>query len=116
MEFTAKEIKRQATRIEEEVVHFDNSVNLIIRALSDMQNIVRSEDSNLAHTIELYQNSYEDIHGNIKREFKQLAQKMHSYADRTIANEENISEDVSNLNAAVNNVTEEVPPIFNPFE
>ena len=95
MEITAKEIERQAGRVDEEVVNFYKSANAVINMLLEMTNIVKSDDSNLARTIDTYTTHYIKLQTTIKNNFGNLANIMHEYASRTLQNEETTAEEVS---------------------
>lgn len=111
MQITATEIKRQATRVNEEVNVFYESCNSIIKYLGSMANIAKSEDSVLADKILSYQNSYIAMHGAIKNKFDNLAAVMHKYADDTMKNETETQSQVETLGNEVQNLTEEVNQI-----
>lgn len=111
MEITATEIKRQATRVNEEVNIFYNSTNSIIKYLESMANIVKSEDSKLATKIYEYQNSYIYLQVAIKDKFDNLATIMHKYAEDTMKNEVETQSQVETLGNEVENLTEEVNQI-----
>ena len=88
MKITAKEIERQATRVEEELEIFSRDYNEVVKAFMSMCRIVSSDDSNLSDVLNSYGNSYVSVHAYMNDQYRKLAQFMHEYAAQTIANEE----------------------------
>ena len=108
MEITAKEIERQAGRVDEEVVNFDRSANVVIKMLMEMSNIVKSDDSNLSKTIDTYTNHFIRLQTNVKNNFGNLANIMHQYASRTLKNEELTSEEVSKASSNMEEINSNI--------
>lgn len=111
MQITATEIKRQATRVNEEVNVFYEGCNAIIKYLGSMANIAKSEDSVLADKILSYQQAYISMHGAVKNKFDNLAAVMHKYADDTMKNEVETQSQVETLGNEVQSITDEVNQI-----
>lgn len=108
MEITAKEIERQATRLDEEAAIFDASCNTIIKRLHSMEEIVKSDDSNLARRIGEYANAYIQLHGNLAKKFQNLAGIMHKYAADTLANEGELQQLVGISAGAMEGIAEAI--------
>ena len=104
MEITAKEIERQAGRIDEQVERYYQALNRVILDLRDASNIVPPGDSDLGKKMRQCSDTFMNLQGVTKVKFQQLSSIMHKYASETIANEEQTSTDVS----AFDNTLEEV--------
>ena len=102
----ASEIERQAGALDAQKERCYNIYNANIKRLYDISKVVRSEDSNLASTVERYANSYIRIQANMKQSFTSLANKMREYARQTVQNETQTSEEVETLNTNVNAIEE----------
>lgn len=107
MALEAKEIKRQAIRVDEELLFFGKNSNDIIVALYELSNIIKSEDSNLAKVISSYRDAYISNSGEITNKFKDLSSIMHTYADKTLGNEETIVSEVENIKAALADLSDD---------
>jgi len=119
MEITAKEIERQATRVDEEVNNFYSSCNSVIKRLEEMESIVKSDDSYLSNKIGEYIQAYITLQSTVKNEFSNLAKTMHSYASNTLKNESSMQDEVQKItNAAesntefMKNINDEVPQFY----
>ncbi len=99
MEITAKEIERQAGRLEVQTDKAIRVYNMRINELYTIGTIVESEDSNLAATVRRFKDTYQNVSVQMDRKFKNLASVMHQYAANTIANENDTSSAVQSINA-----------------
>ncbi len=111
MEITAKEIERQAGRIDEQVERYYQALNRVILYLRNASMIVQSEDSNLSKTLRQYSDTCMNLQGVTKVKFQQLSSIMHKYASETIANEEQTSTDVSALDKTLEEVNNSISNI-----
>ncbi len=99
MEITAKEIERQAGRLEEQTEKAITIYNSRAGKLHHIASIIESEDSKLASTIERFKETHENVANQMEQKFRNLAKIMHEYAAQTIANETDTSSEVESLNA-----------------
>lgn len=98
MVITAKEIKRQAGRLNEQVEHLDSTVRTMNCELEGLANRIESEDSSLANSIIKLRNSLEKVNRKISKNFTEVASVMDKYAKETKENEEIIKSDLSKIN------------------
>ena len=104
MEITAKEIERQASRIDEQAERYYNTLSRITNSLRISSDIVRStEDSDLSRKLQVAADQCHYTKNSAKKKFHELSAIMHKYASDTIANEERSSENISTIS---NNIEE----------
>ncbi|MDE5889026.1 MAG: hypothetical protein K2H20_03305, partial [Bacilli bacterium] len=96
--FDANEIKRQASRINEQTEKFINSCNSIIKDLDVLKDLVKSEDSDLSNLLFTLETDYEIVHGSVEKKFAQLAAIMNNWADKTIENQRALEEKLRKRN------------------
>ncbi|HJJ17595.1 MAG TPA: hypothetical protein OIM63_05910 [Bacilli bacterium] len=104
----ASEIERQAGALDTQKERCYSIYNANIKRLYNISKIVRSEDSNLASTVERYANSYIRIQANMKQSFTSLANKMRDYVYQTVQNETQASDEIETLNTSINEIEEAI--------
>ena len=112
MDTSAKEIKRQAGRVEEQLTKFLNSAYNVRGELENIVEVVISEDSQLARTITNTATTLDALESKMQANFDKLAQIMHKYADETLGNEEVTTDET----AAINNELEDILSALNAMD
>ena len=94
---SAKEINRQAGRLQNQLTKYTRYSFKIRTELDMMQRVVKSEDSSLARVLGNYINTFEVLEKQIRLQFSRTAELMNRYAKETIQNEEQIVKTISSL-------------------
>lgn len=84
------EVKRQAGRLLEQNTKFKNSSAKLFEELTAIAKEVKSEDSDLASTIELYANAYNELKDKLTAKYETLAGKMNTWVENTVKNQAEI--------------------------
>lgn len=95
----AKEIERQASRLEEQIEKFKVHASDVVSALNKITVILQStdEDSNLKNITDSYMWYIQYSKENLSEVIPQLASIMHSYAEKTISNETITAEKINDI-------------------
>jgi len=104
MNFDAKEIERQAGRIDDQLLIFSSKMKIVIDSLDQMSTITKSEDSALSTELNEYYETYLTLQSSLSTNFKMLSNTMHTYASKTIKNEESLTSDVVSANTELETV------------
>lgn len=100
------EVKRQANRVLEQNTKFKNSSAKLFEELTAIAKEVKSEDSDLAKTIELYANAYNELKDKLTAKYTLLANKMNDWVAKTEANEENVTKMIKSGSMGVDHLNE----------
>ena len=103
-DFTVTKLGSYEDKIKDKVASFTMHCNDIIININNMQRIIRSEDSELANTLRTLGDSYASYQGSIINNFNQLLGKMEDYRIKTIRNEENASQEIVQINGAIDSI------------
>lgn len=106
MEISAKEIKRQADRLDIQTSKFYNCASVFTNALPEMKQIIESEDSNMAAALQELDNTYHEILKILRGRYDELVMVMNEYSEYTISNETDSSKKVQEINSDINSLNE----------
>lgn len=98
MVITAKEINRQANRLNIQIDRLDDTVRTMKAEFRGLADVIESEDSSLSNYIMKLYDSLEMVNRKVAKNFTNLAQIMDKYAKETKENEEIIRADLSKIN------------------
>lgn len=98
MDISAKEIDRQQGRVREQLTKFVSASGNISGEIAIASEIIKSEDSELAQTLNKTNDAINNLQSKMVSNFTKLADLMLQYSQKTIANEEQAIEDSSNIN------------------
>ena len=101
---SAKEINRQAGRLQEQVQKYEKCSYNVKGELDRMQRFVQSEDSNFAKVLGEYRNAYQALETQIRRQFTDISKIMAQYAEKTTQNEQEVSQYVTKLSRKINDI------------
>ena len=111
MNISAKEIDRQQARVRQQLTRFVSASGNISGELARSSEIAKSEDSELAQTLDKTKEAINTLQSKMVANFTKLADLMLQYSNSTIANEENAavnSTQVTNDLEEINNVLDSI--------
>lgn len=89
---SAAEVKRQASRINEQTERFIDSCNSIIKDLDVLKDLISTEDSELSNLLFTLETDYQIVHGKIGKKYNNLASIMNQWADKAFEIEKALEE------------------------
>ena len=108
MNITAREIERQAGRVEEQVEKLSDNITTMKAELRSVVNITKSEDSSLARDASQTIEVLTTLDRNIKKNFIKLARIMHDYSNKTITNEGDMAVEVKRINSSMEEIANQL--------
>ena len=107
----AKEIERQAGRLDTQNVIFTKKVRDVINNLDNIATTVKSEDSSLSIEINKLSQNYVILENKLSTNFKNLALIMHNYAKKSLSLDQTVTNEVKSTNTNLDNISSELNSI-----
>lgn len=105
---TAKEIERQANRIQEQLVKYQDASKVVKIQLERLQNLTQSEDSQLGGKIQETHDLISTLEEKVVLNYTKLADIMKKWSTETIANEEQTASEVAATNTGISDAINEL--------
>lgn len=112
MNISAKEINRQQGRVREQLTKFVSASGNISGEIANASEIIKSEDSELAQTLDKTNEAINNLQSKMVSNFTKLANLMLQYSNNTIENEENAVAD----STQINNDLEEIDSVLDSID
>ena len=108
MNITAKEIERQAGRVDVQVERLSSNISTMKAELRSVVNITKSEDSSLSRDAQQTIDTLVTLEKNIRKNFTKLAGIMHDYSNKTITNEGDMAVEVKQINSTMEDIANQL--------